>query len=110
MIKKLISEKKEAADLLIENIGTLEIEFENAKKQSKEWCDIAMKRHQERLMLKSKATKLHTAYQNYIGLLAKEIGEAAGFLSIHGWKSSNYEEGVKLRAEIEQALSEYKNG
>ena len=45
--------------------------------------------------------KLALLLLDYIDLLGAELDETVPIAHLHGWKSSRYEEGVKLRAAIE---------
>lgn len=46
--------------------------------------------------------KLLDLQSEYIKLLGDELEEVVPIASIHGWKSSRYEAGLKLREEIKQ--------
>lgn len=45
--------------------------------------------------------KLLKLHQEYEELMGKELDEVCGLAYVHGWKSSRYEAGKELRAEIE---------
>ena len=57
-----------------------------------------------------KSEALIEAYQHYVHLLTDELTETASFCATHGWKSSRYEEGEKLRKIIKQLEKELENG
>jgi len=44
--------------------------------------------------------QLIEAYDEYIKLLTEELNSIVSFASVHGWKTSNYEAGVKCREKI----------
>ena len=44
--------------------------------------------------------KLVNAYDAYTKLLTDELSELIPIATIHGWKSTRYEEGLRLRTEI----------
>ncbi len=39
-------------------------------------------------------------YDKYIKLLRDKLNETVGIAHVHGWRSSRYKEGVKLRKKI----------
>ena len=45
---------------------------------------------------------------DYVKLLIEELDELAVFASVHGWKSTRYEQGKKLREKIIQLKEEAK--
>lgn len=47
-------------------------------------------------------TDLINTYDKYIKLLIEEISELAVFAKTHGWRSTRYEQGIKMRKEIER--------
>ena len=47
-----------------------------------------------------KLTELVQALEEYITLLGKELDEVIPMAAVHGWKSTRFEEGKKLRALI----------
>lgn len=47
--------------------------------------------------------KLIKAQSDYIKLLGEELNEVVGIASVHGWKSSRYEQGIKCREKIKNA-------
>lgn len=54
--------------------------------------------------------KLIKALEKYIVMLGKELDEVVPMASIHGWKSSRYEEGKKMREKIKKFKEEVTNG
>lgn len=55
----------------------------------------------------SKERELIELLDEYIKLLNKEINDLIGMASIHGWSSRNVQEGIELRAKIEEARKKY---
>ena len=53
-------------------------------------------------MKKSQLKKIITAYKEYVDLLAAEIDELVPVAHVHGWKSTGYEKGKRLRAKIKE--------
>jgi hypothetical protein len=51
-------------------------------------------------LFKREMLRLIGLYEEYIALLGKEIDETATIASIHGWKSSRYEQGKEMREKI----------
>ncbi len=41
-----------------------------------------------------------TIYGEYIKLLVDELNDLVGIASLHGWKSSRYEDGIRLREKL----------
>lgn len=54
------------------------------------------------------AAKIIDAQERYIALLDEESTELVPLATMHGWRTSRYEQGVKLRAEIKEAMDELK--
>ena len=52
--------------------------------------------------------KLEKAYQDYIALLCDELDDLVSMATVHGWKSTRYERGLELRAEIKQLGGTYR--
>ncbi len=59
------------------------------------WNDFSIKQQ-------IKAEKTVEAYREYNKLLSDECGELVGTASVHGWKSTRVEQGVRLRDKIKQ--------
>lgn len=65
-------------------------------------CDISA----ERDKLKAERDEIILKYQEYVKLLVDELNEIAPLATVHGWKSSRYEQGKRLREEIERATGD----
>jgi len=57
-----------------------------------------------------KSETLIEAYQHYVHGLIAELDEIVPTATAHGWKSSRYEEGEKLRKIIKQLEKELQDG
>ena len=57
-----------------------------------------------------KSEALIEAYQHYVHLLIDELKEIVPIATAHGWKSSRYEAGRKLRKIIKQLEKELQDG
>ncbi len=53
--------------------------------------------------------ELIKAYDDYIKLLGDELNDMVGLATVHGFKSSRYEQGVKCRETIERLKADYEN-
>ena len=49
---------------------------------------------------KSPTEKLIWAFKEYIYMLGEEMNELASFAYTHGWRSTRYEQGKKMREKI----------
>ncbi len=54
-------------------------------------------------------TELTNVYDKYIKLLEDEIKGVAGIAYVHGWRSSRYKEGKKLREKIAKLKEIHEN-
>jgi len=50
-------------------------------------------------------SELIKTLQEYIVLLGKELDEVVPMASVHGWKSSRFEEGKKMREKIDNLIT-----
>jgi len=50
------------------------------------------------------------ALKDYIILLGKELDEVVPLASVHGWRSSRYEEGKKARNKIDDCMKALTEG
>jgi len=55
-------------------------------------------------------SELIKAFQEYIVLLGKELDEVVPMASVHGWKSSRFEEGKKIREKIHNLITKRRGG
>lgn len=62
------------------------------------------------LSLAQRVEEIIKVYDDYIILLGKELDELAPFAATHGWKSSRFEEGKKMREKITAIRNHLKGG
>ena len=59
---------------------------------------------------KKKMLEVIKLFEEYIILLGEELDELAPFADVHGWKSSRYEEGKKMRKKIKECRDRINKG
>lgn len=63
--------------------------------------------HCEPLITAKVAQEIFSACDEYIKLLILEINELVGLAWVHGWRSTRFEQGKKLREIIQALKAEY---